>query len=103
MYICIYLYVMAIKFNNLTSVENKIANDFFEIAENCFLKEDRHQLFSNFFNIFNSACNNKTYDPNQYIMGFAEEKAESFTEEENSLINEFKKELLLNRNQNQKL
>ena len=85
---------MSFKFNNLTTIENQVANSFLDKAEHYFLENDQHQVFSKFLNLFNSTCNNKTYNPNQFTMSFCEESNEVFTEEETSKINEYKKQLI---------
>ena len=84
-----------IKFNNITTIENKIANSFLQKAEEYFSVKGEEKEFVNFYNLFNSLCNNKTFDPNQFVMDFQEK--EPLTEEEKTQLNKFKLDIIQNR------
>ncbi len=85
-----------VDFLNLTEEENKLANSFFEKAEECFLMENQHKEFSKMFNLFNSLCRKREFDPSQYIMSFKEEQ-EALTLKEEEKLNEYRNYLISQR------
>lgn len=86
---------MEIIFNNLTPEENKIAVDFLREAEAYFETTDSYSSFTHFYNLFNSVCHNRIYDPSQFVMEF--KGGPCFTQAEQNEINDLKTKILENR------
>ncbi len=87
---------MEIKFNNLTEQENKIAVSFLKEAESYFDTIGQSKQFTIFFNMFNAICNNRQFDPNQFIMQFSNigKDVEPLTTDEHSKLEAYKIQLI---------
>ena len=85
-----------VDFLNLTEEENNLANSFFEKAEELFLNGNQHKEFSQMFNLFNSLCRKREFDPSQYFMSFKEEQ-EPLTLIEEEKLNEYRNHLIKSR------